>query len=214
MIPCIHILNFYVKTENSANSVWEGKCQQKIGRLYNRGRISVGTNVGKHSLFVWLFVSGIKTVTGRIIRQDDLSSVVRRSSCTTGESFSRRIMRLVSVFILETNSQTNSECFCPSSSWGIMCPLVQRRPLSLHMFHSSKLKFFSFNVTLFNVFIDLFDTDVTRRLFLCLTNPPSFSTIRAAQTAQSMVWLMYSRVLFILMKNIYIVIACYILITY
>ena len=87
MIPCIHILNFYVKIESSANSVWEGKCQRKIGRLYNRGRISVGTNLGKHSLFVWLFVSGIKTVTRRIIRQDELSSVVRRSSCTTGETF-------------------------------------------------------------------------------------------------------------------------------
>ena len=142
MIPCIHILNFYVKIENSANSVWEGKCQRKIGRLYNRARISVGTNLGKHSLFFWLFVSGMKTVTRRIIRHDELSSVVRLLSCTTGESFSRRIMRLVTVFILETSSQTNSECFCPSSSRLIMRPLVQRRPLSSHMFHSSKLKFF------------------------------------------------------------------------
>ena len=34
--------------------------------------------MGKHSLFVGLYVSSKKTDTGRIIRQDELSSVVRR----------------------------------------------------------------------------------------------------------------------------------------
>ena len=37
---------------------------------------SVWTNLGKHLLFVWLF-SSIKTDTGRIMRLDELSFVVR-----------------------------------------------------------------------------------------------------------------------------------------
>ena len=52
--------------------------------------LSVGTNLGKHSLFVWLFVSSVKTGTRRIIRPDELSSVVRRSSRTTEDSPSQR----------------------------------------------------------------------------------------------------------------------------
>ena len=42
--------------------------------------LSHWTNLGKHSLFVGLYVSGIKTGTRRIIRLNELSSVVRRSS--------------------------------------------------------------------------------------------------------------------------------------
>ena len=60
--------------------------------------LSVWTNLGKHSLFIWLYVSSIKTGTRRIIRLsclDELSSVVRRSSRTIAGSSSRRIMRLV-----------------------------------------------------------------------------------------------------------------------
>ena len=72
--------------------------------------LSVWTNLGKHSLFIWLFVSSVKTGTRRIIRPDELSSVVRRSSRTTEDSSSGRIMRLVPVFTLETNNQTNKEC--------------------------------------------------------------------------------------------------------
>ena len=34
--------------------------------------------LGKHSLFLWLFVSSVKTGTTSIIRLDELSSVVRR----------------------------------------------------------------------------------------------------------------------------------------
>ena len=55
--------------------------------------LSVWTNLGKHSLFVWLFVSSVKTGTRRIIRPDELllcdlndaqqKIVVRRSSRTT-----------------------------------------------------------------------------------------------------------------------------------
>ena len=72
--------------------------------------LSVWTNLGKHLLFVWLFVSGIKTGKGRIIRLDKLFSVVRRSRRITEYNSSRRIMRLVPVFILETNNQTNNKC--------------------------------------------------------------------------------------------------------
>ena len=42
--------------------------------------LCVWTNLGKHSLFVWLFISSVKTGTRRIIGPDELSSVVRRSS--------------------------------------------------------------------------------------------------------------------------------------
>ena len=46
------------------------------------------------------------------MRVDGLSSVVRCSSerRTTQHSLSRRIMRLVPVFIPETNNQTNNKC--------------------------------------------------------------------------------------------------------
>ena len=60
--------------------------------------LSVWTNLGKHSLFVWLFVSNIKTGTRNNKSQDELSSVVRRLRRTAEDSSSRRIMRLVPVF--------------------------------------------------------------------------------------------------------------------
>ena len=72
--------------------------------------LSVWTNLGKHSVFVGLYVSSIKTGTGRIIRLDELSSVVRLERRTKEGSSSTRIMRLVPVFTLETNNQTNNEC--------------------------------------------------------------------------------------------------------
>ena len=72
--------------------------------------LSVWTNLGKYLLFVWLFVSSIKTGTRRIIRLDELSSVIRLERRTTENSLSRQIMRLVPVFILETNNQTNNKC--------------------------------------------------------------------------------------------------------
>ena len=72
--------------------------------------LSVCTNLGKHSLFVWLFVSSIKTGTRHIIHLDELSSVLHRSSRTTEDSSSRRIIRLVPVFTIQTNNQTNNEC--------------------------------------------------------------------------------------------------------
>ena len=72
--------------------------------------LSVWTNLGKHSLFVWLFVSSVKRCTRRTTRPDELSSVVRLERRTTEDSSSGRIMRLVPVFTLETNNQTNNEC--------------------------------------------------------------------------------------------------------
>ena len=73
--------------------------------------LSVWTNLGKHLLLDALCVSGIKTGTRGIIRLDELSSVVRRSSRrTTKDSSSRRIMRLVPVFILETHNASNNKC--------------------------------------------------------------------------------------------------------
>ena len=57
--------------------------------------LCVWTKLDKHSSFVWLFVSSVKTGTRRIIRPDELSSVVRRSSCTTEDSNRGRINRLV-----------------------------------------------------------------------------------------------------------------------
>ena len=74
---------------------------------------SVWTNLGKHSLFVGLYVSSIKTGTRRIIRLDELSSVVRLERRTKEGSSSTRIIRLVPVFTLETNNhgQTNNEMF-------------------------------------------------------------------------------------------------------
>ena len=70
--------------------LWNHEAQPSIFLLqYERQRMAVfiledalcvWTNLGKHSLFVWLLVSSVKTGTRRIIRPDELSSVVRRSS--------------------------------------------------------------------------------------------------------------------------------------
>ena len=72
--------------------------------------LSVRTNLGKHSLFVGLYVSSIKTGARRIICVDELPSFVPGSSLTTEDSSSRWIMRLVPVFILEKYNPTNKEC--------------------------------------------------------------------------------------------------------
>ena len=57
-----------------------------------------------------LCVSSIKTGTRRIMRPDELPFVARRSRRISKESSSRRIMRLVPVFILETYNQTSYKC--------------------------------------------------------------------------------------------------------
>jgi len=74
--------------------------------------LCVWTGLGGHSLFVCLFVLGVGTGAGRIIRVllDELSSVVRLERSTTEDSSSGRIMRLVPFFTLGTNDQTSDEC--------------------------------------------------------------------------------------------------------
>ena len=57
-----------------------------------------------------LCVSSIKTSTRRIMRPDELPFVVRCSRRSPRETSSRRIMRLVPVFILETHNQTSYKC--------------------------------------------------------------------------------------------------------
>ena len=47
------------------------------GRLYTRGRVIRLDELGQTLLFVGLYVSSIKTGARRIIRLDELSSVVR-----------------------------------------------------------------------------------------------------------------------------------------
>lgn len=56
-----------------------------------------------------LCISSIKTCSRSIIRLDERSFVVRRSSCTTKGSLSRRMTRLVPVFVLERHKQTNNK---------------------------------------------------------------------------------------------------------
>ena len=72
--------------------------------------LSVWTNLslGKHSLFVWLNDSSIKTGTRRIIRPDEQFSVVRPERRTTEDSSFRWIMHFVPVFILEKYNLTNN----------------------------------------------------------------------------------------------------------
>ena len=52
----------------------------------------------------------MKMGTRLIIRLDELSLFVFRLRRISKDSSSRRIMRLVSVFILETHNQTNYKC--------------------------------------------------------------------------------------------------------
>ena len=59
---------------------------------------------------VWLCVSSIKMGTRRVTRLDELYFVVRRSRRIFKDSSSRRITRLVPIFILETHNQTGYKC--------------------------------------------------------------------------------------------------------
>ena len=61
--------------------------------------LSVRTNLGKHSLFVWLFVSSVKTGTRRIIRPDKLSSVVRLERCFIFKTWRRLLQSEVTVLM-------------------------------------------------------------------------------------------------------------------
>ena len=75
-------------------------------------------------------LASIRTGTRRIIRLDELSFVVRCSRWTMEDSSSRRIMRLVPVFILEIHIKTNNECLpnfvqMDNASSKIKTPIVE-----------------------------------------------------------------------------------------
>ena len=65
--------------------------------------LCVWTELGQHSLFLWLFVSSVKTGTRRIIRSDELSSVVRRSSPETLAKYRVRMQEKTTENTLENN---------------------------------------------------------------------------------------------------------------
>ena len=92
----------------SVSLVWN-LMERQLAVFILEDALCVWTNLGKHSLFVCLFVSGVKTGTRRIIRIDELPSVVGLERRTTEDSSTERIMRLVPVFTLETNNQTNNQ---------------------------------------------------------------------------------------------------------
>ena len=76
-----------------------------IGRFYTRGRIIRLDELGP--TFVVRLVMRLKTGTLRIIRLDELSLLMRLERRSSKGRSSRRIMRLVPVFVLETHNQTN-----------------------------------------------------------------------------------------------------------
>jgi len=111
-------------------------------RFYTSDALFVWTNLGKHLLFVWLFVSSIKTGTRRIMRLEELSfeirlerrtkrDIMRLDKLSLSASFktyfkgssSRRIIRLVPVFILKTQNQMNFKCL-PKFFWTDNASLV------------------------------------------------------------------------------------------
>ena len=71
--------------------------------------LSVWSKLDKHLLFVWLWVSSIKTGTRRIIRLDELPFVLSLELRKTEDHSSRWIKRFVPVLILETHNQTNNK---------------------------------------------------------------------------------------------------------
>ena len=76
--------------------------------------LSVWTNLGKHSLFVWLFVSSVKTGTRRIIRLQELPSVVRRLSPKSAESRMKKSVEFAvrkTANVFERQKETESEHF-------------------------------------------------------------------------------------------------------
>ena len=91
-------------------------------------------------LFIWLCVSSIKTGIRRIMRLDELSFEMRLEGRTRKGSSSRRTMRLVPVFILETHNPDELQNVCPSSSRRIrtaiylaVVALLHRESVSFHI---------------------------------------------------------------------------------
>ena len=94
----------------SANHTNSTKCADNLAVFILEDALSVWTNLGKHLLLDGLCVSSTKTGTRCIMRLDELSSVGRLGRRTSEDSSSRRIMRLVPVFILETHNPSNNKC--------------------------------------------------------------------------------------------------------
>ena len=81
--------------------------------------LSVWTNLGKHSLFVWLFVSSVKTGTRHIILLDELSSVER----VEGRPFWSLAFWVISTFCKFAHSfKTHSQTTLFSKFPGEACP--------------------------------------------------------------------------------------------
>lgn len=74
--PSLKLIRFYVVVSFFAR-------EARLTVFILEDALSVWTNLGKHSLFVWLFVSGVKTSTRRIIHLYELSTVVRLELRTT-----------------------------------------------------------------------------------------------------------------------------------
>ena len=81
-----------------------------IGRFYTKHALPVWTNLGKHLKPAWLWVSSIKMGIRRVTRLYELYFVVRHSKRISKYSSSRRVTRLVLIFILETHNQTDVSC--------------------------------------------------------------------------------------------------------
>ena len=98
------------------NVLWSRKNMKKttllndIGRFYTKDALPVWTNLGKHLKPAWLWVSSIKMGIRRVTRLYELYFVVRHSKRISKYSSSRRVTRLVLIFILETHNQTDVSC--------------------------------------------------------------------------------------------------------
>ena len=80
--------------------------------LYYRDALPVWTSFGPHILqIVWLSVSNIKTGTRRVPRLDELLFETRLERRISKSSSSRRVTRLVPVFILEKDKRTNYKMY-------------------------------------------------------------------------------------------------------
>ena len=106
------ILNMFhlFRKKSLLNSV---HCEETIGRFILGNALPVQMNLGKHSFFVWLFVFSLKTGTRRIIRLDEIGYLLLcdlNYARPWEDGSSTGIMRLVPVFTLEKNNQTNNEC--------------------------------------------------------------------------------------------------------
>ena len=110
-IPGIFLMLFEVSIRRKILfcGILKGTDNIDNGRFFTRGRIIRQDELGQ--TFVCLCVSSVKTGTRRIIRLDEVSFEIRLERRTMKGSSSGRIMRLVPVFIVEMQNQTNYKLF-------------------------------------------------------------------------------------------------------